>query len=452
MSDSRSVAELLEPQIQEWRSYLAAGRAVVGDDVDELEDHLLAHISDLTTRGLAPEEAFLIAVKRMGAVDDVAREFAREHSDRLWKQLLAGPAQREQPADTFGQASVMLVLAVGAAAAVLIPQVFDLDDGVLLRNLGLLVLPFLAGYFATKKRLNWGTAGALAGVFGAAALVVNLYPFREGSDTALLVALHLPIVLWLAVGVAYAGGDWRSDQKRMDFIRFTGEWFIYYVLIGLGGGVLLGLTLAVFDAVGLNAQAVVEDWILPAGAAGAVIVAAWLVDEKQSVIENIAPVLTRLFTPLFSIALLAILIAVVVTGGVIDVDRTVLILFDLLLVVILGLVLYTISARDPERKPDRFDQLQLLLIVAALIIDLFVLAAMVLRTSEFGFSANKTAALGENLILLVNLAWAGWLSFGFVHGDRRFRVLEQWQTRYLPVYALWAAFVVIAFPPLFGFR
>jgi hypothetical protein len=26
-----------------------------------------------------------------------------------------------------------------------------------------------------------------------------------------------------------------------------------------------------------------------------------------------------------------------------------------------------------------------------------------------------------------------------------------WQTAYLPVYAVWAAFVVVVFPPLFGF-
>jgi len=452
VSDIPSVEESLAAQVKQWRAYLVASQAVLEEDVDELEDHLVAHVGDLTSSGLAPDEAFLIAVKRMGAVDDVAREFAREHSDRLWKQLLIGPGRDEPPAETFRQVSTMLGLAVGAAVSILIPRLFEVDEGVFLRNLGLLVLPFLAGHFAARKRVSRATVAALVGVFGVAALIVNLYPFREGSDTELLVALHLPIVLWLAVGVAYTGGDWRSDQKRMNFIRFTGEWFIYYVLIALGGGVLLGLTMAVFDAIGLDAELVVGGWILPAGAAGAVIVAAWLVDEKQSVIENIAPVLTRLFTPLFTIALLAFLVAVAVTGGFIDVDRTVLILFDVLLVVVLGLVLYTISARDPAKSPDRFDQLQLVLIGAALAIDLLVLTALIVRTSEFGFSANKTAALGENLVLLINLIWAGWLSLGFIRGRRRFHALEQWQTRYIPVYGVWAAIVVVIFPPLFGFR
>ena len=63
------------------------------------------------------------------------------------------------------------------------------------------------------------------------------------------------------------------------------------------------------------------------------------------------------------------------------------------------------------------------------------------------------AALGENLILLVNLAWSAWLYARFLRGDRgSFAVLERWQIAYLPVYSLWATFVVVAFPPLFNYR
>jgi hypothetical protein len=29
--------------------------------------------------------------------------------------------------------------------------------------------------------------------------------------------------------------------------------------------------------------------------------------------------------------------------------------------------------------------------------------------------------------------------------------LERWQTNYLPVYAVWAALVVLVFPPMFGY-
>ena len=164
-----------------------------------------------------------------------------------------------------------------------------------------------------------------------------------------------------------------------------------------------------------------------------------------------ASVLTRLFTPLFAAVLLTFLVTMVWTNRGIDVEREALIAFDLLLVLVLGLLLYGISARDPQGRPNAFDALQLLLVVAALGIDVVALAAIAVRISEFGFSPNKVAALGENLILLVNLAWSAWLYARFLRSRGSFAALERWQTSYLPVYAVWAALVVVVFPPLFGY-
>ncbi|MCU0962123.1 MAG: hypothetical protein MUF48_18670 [Pirellulaceae bacterium] len=61
------------------------------------------------------------------------------------------------------------------------------------------------------------------------------------------------------------------------------------------------------------------------------------------------------------------------------------------------------------------------------------------------------AALGENVILLVNLAWSAVLYVRFLRRRGSFSLLERWQTDYLPVYAVWGAIVVIVFPPVFGF-
>ena len=77
-----------------------------------------------------------------------------------------------------------------------------------------------------------------------AAVVINVYPYDEDAATEVLAAAHLPVVLWFVVAYPYMGGIVRSHERRMDFVRFTGEWFIYYVLIALGGGVLMGLTAA----------------------------------------------------------------------------------------------------------------------------------------------------------------------------------------------------------------
>ena len=453
--------ETLEPQIAQWRSWLRRRPAIRPADVEELEGHLRDQVAALIDSGLAADEAFLVAVKRMGNLDAVSREFAREHSERLWKQLVATPdGAGETGPWTTQETLVVVALAAAAGLAVKLPELFGYpplvnpDDELLpfyFRNMSFFVLPFLAAYFAWKRRLDRTGCLRLAVAFAAAGVVINVYPFTPDGHTQILAALHLPIALWLAVGVAYAGGRWRDGGGRMDFVRFSGELFIYFVLMALGGGVLTGFTLGTFAAIGADAEWFAQQWLLPCGALGAIIVGAWLVEAKQSVVENMAPVLTRLFTPLFAAVLLAVLATMVWTGSGINVEREVLIGFDLLLAVVLGLLLYAVSARDAHAPPDAFDALQLLLVVSALVLDVVALAAIAGRITEFGFSPNRVAALGENLILLVNLAWSAWLYARFLRGRGSFSALERWQTDYLPVYAVWAGFVVVAFPPLFGF-
>jgi hypothetical protein len=147
----------------------------------------------------------------------------------------------------------------------------------LFRNAALAVVPFLAAYFAHRRGLTarqWLLAAVPVAV---GALAINLYPTGEDTSTGLLAAVHLPVVLWCVVAYPHMGGACRSHERRMDFVRCTGEWLIYYVLIALGGGVLMGLTVAILEPAGIDAEAVVE-WVLPVGAAGAVVVAAWLVE------------------------------------------------------------------------------------------------------------------------------------------------------------------------------
>jgi hypothetical protein len=139
------------------------------------------------------------------------------------------------------------------------------------------------------------------------------------------------------------------------------------------------------------------------------------------------------------------------TGRGDDIDRDMLITFNLLLVVVLGLLLYSLSARDPRASAGIFDVMQVVLVVSALVADAVALWAIGLRISEFGTSPNRVAALGANVILLVNLAWSAVLYVRFLRGRGPVTSIERWQTAYLPVYAAWAAIVVIVFPPAFGY-
>ena len=139
----------LEEQIDQWRTYLRRRQAIHSVDIAELEDHLREQIVRLTDAGLAADEAFLIAVKRMGALDALSREFGREHSERLWKQLVVSADSGEQRARTRTEFIVAFCLAVAAAMLVKLPVLFgyhlDKQASFYARNMSLFVLPLLTG-------------------------------------------------------------------------------------------------------------------------------------------------------------------------------------------------------------------------------------------------------------------------------------------------------------------
>jgi len=474
--DTPDAPDDLDALVASWRRWMQRhDDTMTTDDLDELEGHLLDRVDAFVASGLTHDEAFLIAVKRLGSTDDLSREYAREHSERLWKQLVlddsAGGGMAGGEADAAGGPlpfhrranglAVALVLGVGAGLAVKLVALATDDPSAVLLNAAVIVLPFLAAWFAWRRRPSIAVLTGVAASFVAAGLALNLYPFAGTDDgasvggmtsaTGILAMIGSYVGLWLVVGIVEAGGAWRSGTARMDFIRFSGEWFVYYVLIALVGGALSALTIGVFSSIGVDVAPFVGEWVLPCGAAGAVLVAAWLVGAKQRVIENIAPVLTKVFTPLFTLMMLALIVAALVQWNVVDANRDLLIAFDLVLVVVVALLVYSLSARDPLLPPGWFDRLVLVMLAAALVVDVIVLIAMVGRTGEFGFSANKTASLGLNLILLVNLAWATRLQVGFLRRRTGFAALERWQTGYLPVYLAWAAALLLVFPPVFDF-
>ncbi|MBP8154240.1 MAG: hypothetical protein KAX87_03060, partial [Nitrospira sp.] len=73
--------------------------------------------------------------------------------------------------------------------------------------------------------------------------------------------------------------------------------------------------------IAIAAERFVQSWLIPCCAAGAVIIGSWLVEAKQSVIENMAPVLTRIFTPLFAIMMVTFLCAMLLTGRGVGIQR-----------------------------------------------------------------------------------------------------------------------------------
>lgn len=435
----------IDGQIADWRRHLL-GHGTLGEaDADELEDHLRASIAELVQAGLTDDEAFLVAIGRIGRLNDVAGEYATTAATREWKQHVGTlPATRR-----LGDGAVVIAFALLAGLAVQVPRLWVGPHPDLLAS-PILGLASLATYLAWTRRCSRATVLAGAAATIAALAVAVLYPFTADNATWYITLLHLPVAMWVVVAVAYMGGKVRSPRARMDAVRFTGEWLIYMTLIALGGIVLLAITFLTIAAAGHEPPDALVSWLIPSAAAGAMPVAAWLVEGKSSVVENLAPVLTRIFTPLFALAIGALLVGAIAWGGFQD-SRDVLILFDVLLIVVVALVMYTLSSTPPDAAAGWFEWLQVALVVGALVLDSVALTTTLTRTIDGGLTPNRVAALGLNLVLLVHLVGTAWLTA--VRAARRApaRRVIAWQTAYLPVYAAWAWGVVVVLPPVFGF-
>ena len=434
--------------------------AAAGSTVEHAR--LTAEAEALRADGLSADEALLVAARRLAATDPEVRAFARERFAGMWDEPEPASTDVDPAADAGERGAerrgfwIMAAFAVAAAIAVRLPEAFgfsltDSDDASFYaRNFSLLVLPALAGWFVWLKRPPFWVMAVIGGVVAGSAAVINAYPFDDDSSTFVLAALHLPVLLWLIIGLARTGERWRLAGPRMEYVRFTGEWIVYGVLIALAGAVFSALTVGAFVALDIDTRWMTE-WVMVAGSAGAVVVTAWLVEFWAGAVSRFASMLAYIFTPLFAAMLVVFLVAVPATGRSIEADREALILFNVLLGFVVGLLLFCGAARRPGDRPGFFDGAATVLAAAGLLTSVLTLVAVVGRIADFGWSPNRAAIAGINVIFLVNLAGSVLLYLQLWRRRRPFGDIVRWQTAHFGIYAAWAALVVVAFPPIFDF-
>ena len=115
----------------------------------------------------------------------------------------------------------------------------------------------------------------------------------------------------------------------------------------------------------------------------------------------IAPVLSRIFTPLLTVVLLVFLATMRWTSGSFDGGLEVLIVFHVLLVLVLSLLLYAVSTCDLKGPPDAFDVLQLFLVLAALVAEVVVLAGITARIFEVASARTSWPLSGRIVFCLL---------------------------------------------------
>ena len=84
----------LNARIREWRQLQKRETSLSTRELDELEDHLRAHVDlELELNAvLAPDEALAIARRELGEPAKLSKEFAKAEQPRWWRLVLAGCA------------------------------------------------------------------------------------------------------------------------------------------------------------------------------------------------------------------------------------------------------------------------------------------------------------------------------------------------------------------------
>jgi uncharacterized membrane protein YeaQ/YmgE (transglycosylase-associated protein family) len=371
-------------------------------------------------------------------------QISHEVAAQIWQERLAVSST------SWGSKNDWILLVAFAVLAGFFMQLPDLvhlsHDRYFPRNMSFFVMPGIGAYFAYKRGLGlrellWPIATLVVSI-----LFINLLP--EKSATLLLTCLHIPILIWLAVGSIFAGSD---ASKRMDFLRYHGDLVVMTVVIGLAGGLFTALTLNLFNLVQLKIDDFYFRYIVLSILPSVPLFATLLVRQNTSLVSKISPVIARIFTPLVTITLAIFLVAIIFTGKDPYNDRDFLLIFNGVLIGVMALILFSLGEATKQHASRIHQYFLLALAIVAIIDNGIALSAIGFRLMEYGVSANRLAVLGSNALVMVHLVLVTRHLSRFLKGLETVEGIENGLTSYLPYYAIWAAIVSFIFPLIFSF-
>lgn len=377
---------------------------------------------------------------------------------QAWHERLTSPALPDpKPSPNQWRASdlyLLIAIAFITGTIAKIPQFISESPIELfyVRNLGLIVIAGVMSYFLIQRKCDAKTSGWIGLGALLSFIYVNLIPDPSKSDTSTLVCLHLPFVFWSLTGIAFLKGKLTDLPGRMQYVRYNGELVIFTTVIMIGGMVMTGITFALFELIDLSIEELYVRNIGLYGGIAAPLVATFLITQIVGNRLRIAPILAKIFTPLFLLMTTAYLVTMVVNKQSPFTDRNFLIAFNGLLLLVLGLCIFSISGRGEDTKTGIPDYLNMALVTVTLGINAIALAAILFRLSSYGFTPNRIAVLGANLLGFLHLVLILFHYTQFARQERSIENLEHWIVRFLPAYSIWSVLVVFVLPLLFRFR
>ncbi len=354
---------------------------------------------------------------------------------------------------TRGELLFVIMAAVVAGVIAKLPAIFSLDENFFYpRNIGFIIFPALTAYFAWKHKLSAGKIAFISLATLTGLIFINFLPDIEKSDTSLLSCIHLVLFLWSLLGFAFVDGQWKNDGKRLDYLQYNGDLLVMTTLIVIAAGILTGITIGLFTLIGYDIREFYFEHIVLFGLPAAPILATYLIRTNPQLVGKVSPVIARIFSPLVLVMLVIYLGAMGFSGKDPYNDREFLMVFNALLIGVMAIIFFSVADTVKTTRTQVEIWVLFLLSVLTIIVNGIALSAILFRISEWGFTPNRAAVLGGNVLILINLVLVTVQLYRVVAKKGDVSTVGRSIAAYLPVYCAWVTIVTFLFPLLFGFR
>jgi hypothetical protein len=281
---------------------------------------------------------------------------------------------------------------------------------------------------------------------------INLLPVLANSDSVSQAFFHMPLFLWVIFGYIFIGGDLSSTGKKINFLRFNGDLLVLCGLMLIAGGIFTAITINLFEVLKVNIENIFLNYIMAAGLSIVPLFATYLIQNNGHLVHKVSPVIARIFTPLVTITLFIYLVTIFFTGTYPTANRDYLLLFNVLLIAVMALILFSLSEVTKHTQQKSNQVILWVLSVLAIIVNGIALGSILFRINDFGFTPNRLAVLGGDILILVNLLLVSFNLYKIVKGQIDVEKVESSMALFLPLYFVWSAFVVFGFPILFQYN
>ncbi|MFC0261565.1 hypothetical protein [Fontibacter flavus] len=333
------------------------------------------------------------------------------------------------------------------------PSIFSLNEEFYYPlNLGLIVFPLLIAFFSWKNKLSLKNKTIIGVIIAISAVFINLWPGEAESDTLILACIHLPLLLWVILGAAFTGNQINNHQKRLDFLRFNGDLVVMTAILAISGMLLSGITIGLFELIGLKIEQFYMQNVVIFGLPSIPIVATFLNYSNPHLVNKVSPIIAKIFSPVVLLMLIIYLGAIAFSGKNPYTDREFLLLFNLLLIGVMALIFFAVAESVQKVKTNFGIWVLLLLSIVTIIVNGIALSAIIFRISEWGFTPNRLAVLGSNILILIHLLMVTSILFKTVQQKSDVSNVGTVIAKYIPIYFIWTVVVVFIFPLIFGFN